>query len=168
MSKQSISFIFILWLVAISQQAFSGDSVSVTTHSLNTKMAMKLALETYQDCSSKGYNVAVAVVNREGRLLSFLRHPLAGIHTIDVSQGKAYTASTFKASTAQLAERQYMREIPGAMTWGGGRPINIGGIFYGAVGVAGAPARAVPGDVDDECAEQGIKAVTEAIEFADE
>ncbi len=59
-----------------------------------------------------------------------------------------------------------MRDIPGAMIWGGGLPINIGGHFYGGVGVAGAPEKEKPGDVDDECAAAGIAAVAEEIELA--
>ena len=46
-------------------------------------------------------------------------------------------------------------------------PINIGGYFYGGVGVAGAPEEKTPGDVDDECAAAGIAAVAEEIEFGD-
>ena len=112
-------------------------------------------------------HVAVAVVGRDGRLLALVPNPLSGPHTIKVSQGKAYTANTFRAPTSQLMGRDFMRDIPGALIWGGGLPINVGGYFYGGVGVAGAPEKEVPGDVDDECAAAGIAAVTEEIEFGE-
>ena len=137
----------------------------VTVRSLTATMATQLALAAYEDCTAKGHHVAVAVVGRDGRLLAMVRSPLSGVHTIKVSEGKAFTAATFKASTTNLMGRDFMRDIPGALIWGGGLPINVGGHFYGGVGVAGAPEKETPGDVDDECAAAGIDAVAEAIEF---
>ena len=122
-------------------------------------------MATYNVCTEKGYNVAVAVVNRDGRLLSFVRNPLAGAHTIDVSQGKAWTAATFKTASQNLMERDFMKGIQGAMTWGGGLPVNVAGSFYGGIGVAGAPAQKTPGDVDHDCAVEGLDKVREEIEF---
>jgi uncharacterized protein GlcG (DUF336 family) len=137
----------------------------VNLRSLTAPMATQLALAAYEDCTAKGHHVAVAVVGRDGRLLALVRSPLSGVHTLKVSEGKAFTAATFKASTMNLMGRDFMRDIPGALIWGGGLPINIGGHFYGGVGVAGAPEEETPGDVDDACAAAGIEAVAEAIEF---
>ena len=107
-----------------------------------------------------------SVVGRDGRLLAMVRSPLSGPHTIKVSEGKAFTAATFRTGTSQLMGRDFMRDIPGALIFGGGLPINIGGHFYGGVGVSGAPENDKPGDVDDECAAAGIAAVAEEIELA--
>lgn len=137
----------------------------VSLRSLTAPMATQLALAAYEDCTAKGHHVAVAVVGRDGRLLALVRSPLSGVHTLEVSEGKAFTAATFRASTMNLMGRDFMRDIPGALIWGGGLPINIGGYFYGGVGVAGAPEEETPGDVDDACAAAGIEAVAEAIEF---
>jgi uncharacterized protein GlcG (DUF336 family) len=163
----SLNSLIFFGLCFIYSSLQAQESVSVSTKSLTGPMAMKLVMKTYNDCTKKGYNVAVAVVNREGRLIAFVRNPLSGIHAIEVSQGKAYTAATFKSSTAKLAGRDFMRDIPGALIWGGGLPINIGGNFYGGIGVAGAPAKEVPGDVDDECAQAGLNAIAEEIEFGE-
>lgn len=141
------------------------DAVQVTTRSLSAPIASQLANAAYADCSARGFQVAVAVVARDGSLLAFVRNPLSGPHTIEVSQRKAWTSATFKAPTTQLMGREFMRDIPGALLIGGGMPINVGGYFYGAVGVSGAPAEKKPGDVDDACAEAGIKAVSEDIEM---
>jgi uncharacterized protein GlcG (DUF336 family) len=35
------------------------------------------------------------------------------------------------------------------------------------VGISGAPAKKISGDVDDECARAGIEAIREAIEFSE-
>ena len=139
--------------------------VQVTTRSLSAPMASQLAQAAYDDCTKRGYQVAVAVVARDGSLLAFVRNPLAGTHTIEVSQRKAWTSASFKAPTTQLMGRDFMRDIPGALLIGGGMPINVGGYFYGAVGVSGAPAEKKPGDVDDFCAEAGIEAIAEEIEM---
>lgn len=141
------------------------DEIQVTTRSLSAPIASQLAKAAYEDCTARGFQVAVAVVARDGSLLSFIRNPLAGPHTIEVSQRKAWTSATFKAPTTQLMGREFMRDIPGALLIGGGMPINVGGYFYGAVGVSGAPAEKKPGDVDDACAQAGINAVSEDIEM---
>lgn len=162
----AFALLLLLLLLLLNTIALaSDDTVHVSIRSLTAPMAMKLAMATYEDCTAKGYSVAVAVVNREGRLIAFVRNPLSGTHAIDVSQGKARTAATFKTSTTQLMGRDFMRDIPGAMIWGGGLPINIGGHFYGGVGVAGAPEKKTPGDVDDECAKAGLEAISEDIEM---
>ncbi|MEJ2213877.1 MAG: heme-binding protein [Gammaproteobacteria bacterium] len=154
-----------LILVFLTQSAMSEEMVSVSTNSLTAPMANKLALAVYDVCTKKGNNVAVAVVNRDGMLLAFVRNPLAGAHTIKVSQGKAWTAASFKTASQNLMDREFMKGIPGAMTWGGGLPVNVAGIFYGGIGVAGAPAVKTPGDVDHQCASEGLDLVREDIEF---
>jgi uncharacterized protein GlcG (DUF336 family) len=63
--------------------------------------------------------------------------------------------------------RDFMRDIPEVLIIGGGLPINIGGYFYGAVGVSGAPARKKTGDVDEECAKAGIDAIAVDLEMAE-
>lgn len=145
----------------------ASDAVHVTTRSLSATMANRLALAAYQACEARGFHVAVAVVARDGRLLAFLRSPLAGSHTIDVSQGKAYTAASFKSATSQLAGREFMRDIPGVLLIGGGLPIQLGGHFYGALGVSGAPAEKHPGDRDEACAAEGLQAIAEEIELGE-
>lgn len=164
MKKYILASISTIFLISTGT-AVSEESVSVSTQSLTGPMANRLAMATYNVCTEKGYNVAVAVVNRDGRLLSFVRNPLAGAHTIDVSQGKAWTAATFKTASQNLMGRDFMKGIPGAMTWGGGLPVNVAGSFYGGIGVAGAPAQKSPGDVDHDCAVEGLDKVREEIEF---
>jgi len=144
------------------------ESATVSTKSLSMTLAHQLALASANTCSKQGYQVAVAVVDRSGNLLSFIRNPLSGHHTIAVSQGKAYTAATFQSRTISMMQNnQNLRGAPGVLLIGGGVPIRIGGHFYGAVGVSGAPAKKISGDVDEACANAGIDAIREAVEFAD-
>jgi uncharacterized protein GlcG (DUF336 family) len=139
----------------------------VTTRILSAALANKIATTALAECSRKGYQVSVAVTDRSGQLLAFARDPLAGPHTITVSQRKAYTAATYQTSTADMVNRQELRFTPRVILLGGGLPIRVGGQFYGAVGVSGAPREKTSGDLDEACARAGINAVQEQLEFAE-
>ncbi len=166
MHKNVSMLVLISWLTSgFNSTLPADDNMHVTTRSLSTPLAAQLARAIYDDCAGRGYQVAVAVVARDGGLLAFLRSPLAGPHTIDVSRSKAYTAATFKTATSQLMAQEFMRDIPGVLLIGGGLPVNVGGHFYGAVGVSGAPAEKQPGDVDEACARTGLEAIAEEIEL---
>lgn len=137
---------------------------------LSAPMAHQAALAAYEDCTSRGFNVAVAVVDRDGSLLSFIRSPLAGAHTIEVAKRKAWTSMSFKAPTTNLMlgeNNEFMKQIPGALLIGGGMPINVGGFIYAAIGVSGAPEEKTPGDIDDACALTGIEAIKIDLEMAE-
>jgi uncharacterized protein GlcG (DUF336 family) len=120
-------------------------------------------------CQEKGYQVAAALVDRSGRLQALLRDPLAGAHTIEVSRRKAYAAASLQTSTLELSDPglQGLNFAEDMLLIGGGVPIRVGGHFYGAIGVSGAPAEKRTGDVDDRCASAGVAVVTETLEFAD-
>ncbi len=135
---------------------------------LNMETANKVAMAAARDCSKKGYQVSVAVTDRYGNLVAFIRSPLSGKHTIGGAQNKAYTAATLQGSTEILGPQ--VKQLKGAnriSLIGGGLAIRAGGIMYGAIGVAGAPGKKTPGDVDDGCARAGIKVVQDELELAD-
>ena len=159
----------ILVLLA-SQLVFAGDKLYTETRSLNPQLATKAVMAATEKCAADGYQVAVAVVDRSGILQAFVRKPLAGSHTVDVSITKAKTAASFKTSTMEMMTNQRLKQLnyaDGVLLIGGGLPIRIGGHFYGGIGVSGAPGEKMSGDIDDACAQAGIDASTEAIEFAD-
>ena len=144
------------------------DKVFVSTRTLSATSAANIAMGGEQACRKKGYQVAVAVVDRYGNLLSFVRHPLSGGHTINVAQDKAYTSASFQGDTLTLATRiAFLKGTPRLSLVGGGVPIRVAGKMYGAVGVSGAPGEKQPGDIDHACATAGIDAVREALEFAE-
>lgn len=138
--------------------------------SLGPALAIEATLAAADKCAKDGYQVAVAVVDRGGNLQAFLRNPLAGAHTIDVSITKAQTAASFKTTTLEMMNNPRLTQLnyaSGVLLIGGGIPIRIGGHFYGGIGVSGAPGEKMSGDVDHACAEAGIAAISEALEFAD-
>jgi len=161
--------IFIIGLFSVSgmQTLFAKDAPYVTARFLTSPTALKIAKVTEETCRKKGYQISVAVVDRYGNLLAFARDPLAGAHTISIAEYKAYTAATFQGATIDLTKRlSFLKGTPKLSLVGGGVPVKLGGYMYGAVGVSGAPAIKIPGDVDHACAKAGIDAVQEEIEFA--
>lgn len=150
-----------------SQPLFAEEPAFVRSRALSMELANKLAITAARHCTKMGYQVAVAVTDRNGRLLAFARNPLSGSHTIDVAILKAASAASFQTPTIDMMKGfEGLKNAPGVLLVGGGVPVKIGGHMYGAVGVSGAPAKKRTGDVDDECARKGINAIREQIEFA--
>ena len=92
----------------------------------------------------------------------------AGAHTPRTAAGKAWTAASFRTPTTELARisepgqpQSGLRHLPRAVLLGGGLPIEAQGSILGAIGVSGAPG----GAADDTCAQAGIDAIREKIEF---
>ena len=140
----------------------SEDQPIVQLRFLSPDLATKIVVAAVEDCTKRGYKVSAAVVGRDGNLAAFLRDPLSGPHTIKVSQAKAYSSASLQAPTSQLSVRPDLSFAPGILLIVGGVPINIGGHFYGAAAVAGAEP-----EIDEQCAQTGIDAVSEILEFAD-
>jgi len=148
-------------------QARAQDAL-VTFKSLSPEVALDLARAALADCRKRGYQAAVAVVDRFGVAQVMLRDRFAGPHTPSTAVGKAWTAVSFRTNTTELAlaskegtSQSGVRGLPGAVILGGGILIEAGGALVGAVGVSGAPG----GDADDACAKAGIEAVRDRLEF---
>jgi uncharacterized protein GlcG (DUF336 family) len=140
----------------------------VTYKSLNPDLALDLARATLADCRTRGYQVAVAVVDRFGVTQVMLRDRFAGPHTPTTAAGKAWTAVTFRTNTSELNAASQpgslqagLRNLPGAVIIGGGVMVESGGSLVGAVGVSGAPG----GDADEACAKAGIEAIRDKLDF---
>jgi len=129
---------------------------------LTPAIANKIVVAAIAECAKRGFKVSASVVGRDGILAAFLRDPLSGPHTVKTSQKKAYSANSLQASTSQVTNRPDLNFAPGILLIVGGVPINVGGNYYGGVAVAGAEP-----EIDEKCAQAGIDAVTEALEFAD-
>jgi len=160
--------IHLVVLILLMNNAVAAEDLYVTTRSLSAASAAQLALATEQACAKKGFKVAVAVVDRQGNLLAFVRNPLSGNHTIKGAQAKAYTSATLLGPTIELTKSaQFLKDAPGILLLGGGVPIQVAGHIYGAVGVAGAPPDKLPGDLDEVCAHEGMAHLVDQLEFAE-
>ena len=148
--------------------AASAQDATFATRQLTPETALSAARAALDSCRKSGYQVAVAVVDRAGITQVLLRDRFAGAHTVEVASNKAWTAASFRTGTTDMgAETQPgkpmsgLRSLPRFMGAGGGLVVQGGGQVYGAIGVSGAPG----GDADDRCAQDGIKAIADAIEF---
>lgn len=167
----NLRFMLLTALLLTSGLAQAESKPYLSTRVISMELANKLAMTAAQTCRKMGYQVAVSVVDRGGNLLAAVRDPLAGAHTIFVSHKKAQTSATFQTDTITMQrqgeEFAGLRFAKDVLIIGGGMPIQVGGHFYGAVGVSGAPGKKETGDVDHQCAKAGIDEVKEAIEFAE-
>ncbi len=157
-----------LTLPVLASPALAQDAL-VTMKTMSPEIALELARATLADCRKRGYQVAVAVVDRSGLTQVLLRDRFAGPHTVPTATGKAWTAVTFKTSTLELAgaskagrRMSGLRGLPGVVAIGGGLVVEAGGALVGGIGVSGAPG----GEADEACASAGLEAVREKLEFA--
>ena len=139
-----------------------------TQRILTPETALKAAQAALKKCRDSGYQATVAVVDRMGVTQVLLRDRFAGPHTTDMATAKAWTAVSFRTSTAELAEatqpgkpQSGIRNRPGVAAVAGGLIIEAGGSLLGAIGVSGAPG----GREDEACAAAGIAAIREDIEL---
>jgi uncharacterized protein GlcG (DUF336 family) len=151
----------------ISTPCLAQDSL-VTYKSLAPAIALELAQSVLANCQQRGFQVAVAVVDRFGVVQVILRDRYAGPHTPATASGKAWTAATFRSSTSNLFAisqpgmmQAGIRNLPGAVIIGGGLLVESGGSLVGAIGVSGAPG----GDADEACAKAGIDAIQSKLDF---
>ncbi len=152
----------------ITCAAAPGQDALVAYRTMSPDVALDLARAALADCRQRGYQVAVAVVDRFGVTQVVLRDRFAGPHTTATATGKAWTAVSFRTNTSDLVASTQpgmpqagIRGLPGAVILGGGVIVEAGGSLVGAIGVSGAPG----GDADDACAKAGISAIQDKIDF---
>jgi uncharacterized protein GlcG (DUF336 family) len=159
-------------LLALALPAFSpaarAEDATYTVRLLAPETALAAAQAALRKCRDSGWQVAVAVVDRAGVAQVMLRDRFAGAHTPRTAAGKAWTAASFRTSTAELARMSQpgqpqsgVRNLPRTVMLGGGLLIEAQGSILGAIGVSGAPG----GEADESCARAGIDAIRDKIEF---
>jgi uncharacterized protein GlcG (DUF336 family) len=155
-------------LVALAAlAAFAAQAQGVRTErNVSLELANQIAAATVAACTTNGYAVAAAVVDRAGQLKALQRADNAGPHTLSSSQAKAYTSASAKNNTLAMMEAAQKNpaaanlvHMPGFLLLGGGVPIKVGNEVIGAVGVGGAPG----GHLDEQCAVAGIDKVKEQL-----
>lgn len=153
----------LLLFLIIPVTTVADSDLTIRTQVLTHGIANKAVMAAVNECSKRGYKVAAALIGRDGNMLAFVRHPLAGPHTIEVSQRKAYSAASLQSPTGKQLqkERPDLNFAPGILLIQGAQPINIAGHFYGGIAVAGADT-----NTDEACANHGLAVISEALEFA--
>lgn len=137
--------------------------VAVSTPGITAEAASAACAAAVAFAAAKGWKINVAVVDRGGNLMAFLRMPGAFIHSIDIAIDKAYTSASFgfptKAWMGAIGHDEGMKfgfsAQPRLIVFGGGLPIpGEGGEWIGGIGVSGASE-----SEDEECARAGLAAI---------
>jgi len=138
---------------------------AVTQRILSLGTAKIIAETALAACQSKGFHTAVAVVDRAGQLLVFLRDEQATVETIEMARRKAYTARIFRITTLEFRERtkgdqeaSAQRNVTDMLALGGGVPIQAGKETIGGVASSGSGQ-----ETDDACAKAGIAKVADLL-----
>jgi uncharacterized protein GlcG (DUF336 family) len=162
--RNSLSVVLALCLTP----AVAGDDTLVVYKSLSPEIALEAAQVALKKCRDNGFQVAVVVVDRFGLPQVLLRDRYAGLPAADIATAKAYTALSFRRSTAELAKMVRdgqmdvgLARMPRIAMLAGGLVVETGGTLLGGIGVSGAPG----GDKDEECAKAGLDAVRDRIDF---
>lgn len=137
--------------------------VQTATPGITWDAACGAAQAAVRHAQENGWRINVAVVDRGGNLMSFLRMPGAFLHSIDIAIDKAYTAASFGFPTkdwmAAVGHDDGMKfgfsAQPRLIVFGGGLPLRVGdGEWIGGIGVSGASEAQ-----DEECARAGMQAI---------
>jgi uncharacterized protein GlcG (DUF336 family) len=136
----------------------------VDEKTLSADAALEIATGALQSCRKEGQKTSVTVVDAAGRIKASVRDEGAAPHTLEHSFRKAYTAVTYRMTSADYGKRAAESKgaaigpqlLPGITTAAGGVPVKLGNATIGAVGVSGTPASAGGGGGDAKCAEAGI------------
>ena len=138
----------------------------LTHRDLSYAMAKTIAETAIDSCAAKGYAVSAVVVDRAGEVIVAMRADNAGPHTMENARRKAYTARSFRTSTAAYAKRfadndpvvHQQVTLPNVIAIPGGLPVKLGDDVIAGVGVSGSPG------VDEDCVNAGLDKVKDQLQ----
>jgi uncharacterized protein GlcG (DUF336 family) len=155
--------VVMLLAAAFAAPASSAAQAVVNEPSISADAALEAAAGALAQCRKEGQKVSVTVVDSAGRTKAMVRDDGVAPHSAEHSMRKAYTALTYKTTSAEYGKRATERPgaigpllLPNITTAAGGVPIRSGNTVIGAVGVSGTPSSAGGGEGDAKCAEAGI------------
>jgi uncharacterized protein GlcG (DUF336 family) len=140
----------------------AAKTTTQTSKGVTLDTGLRIIASARQKAESIGVAMNIAVVDDGNNLVAFQRMDGAWLGSMDIAQGKAYTARAFNMSTKDLAPLC----VPGQPLYGihvsnqgrliifaGGIPLERGGEVVGAIGVSGGSV-----EQDQEVAEAGVEA----------
>ena len=151
--KILITILLFIVIMANAQEKITTEPI------LTGEYARKIVQRAFEQAEKDKLFVTITVVDKSGQTLAVLRHHNAGVHTIRASYKKAYTASSQKRETAEIAKGLKNGTIPedlrfldeNILAMDGGIPIYVNGKVVGGIGVGGAH-----GDEDVRIAKAGL------------
>jgi uncharacterized protein GlcG (DUF336 family) len=155
-----------LALVALAAAvAWPAGAQLIQRKDLSYAAAKAVAENALDACKARGYAVSVVVVDRAGLTVVSLRADGASPHTMENARRKAYTAMTFKMTTAEFIKRMATEPVrreqttlPNVIAIDGGVPIKAGTEVIGGIGMSGSPG------VDSECVMAGMDKVKDLLQ----
>ena len=133
----------------------------LTQKNVSMEQAVQIVQAATEFCKESDPRISIAVLDRDGLIRLLVRTNGAQPHNLDLARRKAYTAKTFKMTSADWTKRtapgtdlEAQRQLEDTIALGGGVPIMIGTDAIGAVGVSGNSQTG-----DEACAKAGIAAI---------
>ncbi len=169
MSIRPVSLFALAVIGALTAPAIRAQgSGTYAVRLMTPELAQRAVTAALEDCRKRGYQVAVAVVDRAGVAQALIRDRHAGPHTVQTAIDKGYTAISFRTDTLEFARLTQpgsaasgIRQLPRVVAVGGGVQISAAGQLVGAIGVSGAPT----GEADEQCAKAGMAAIRDDLEL---
>ncbi|AJZ59807.1 hypothetical protein OI25_2997 [Paraburkholderia fungorum] len=140
-----------------------GNNIYVTQHVIDWAAASEAACAAVKAAIELGIRINVAVVDRSGLLIAFLRMEGAPLHSSEIAIDKAYTAASFGLPTKEWTEALKMHSEgvqrgvilrSRFIAFGGGCPIFVSDDLIGGIGVSGGNETQ-----DEQCAKAGIDVI---------
>jgi uncharacterized protein GlcG (DUF336 family) len=162
--RRKLFVIAIAALMLVAGPALGRAQGLLTQKALSEQAAITVAQGALDKCHADGYHVSVVVLDASGLIKVQIRGDGTGPHTFEHGRRKAYTALTFKRTSAETAKAWASSPTPvpvieGTVGAAGGVPIKAGNEIIGAIGVSGAPG----GDKDEACANAGIAKIEDVL-----
>ena len=160
-----LSFRLLLIGAALGAAILPSHAQLITHRDLSYAIAKTIAETAIESCKASGYSVSAVVVDRAGEVIVALRGDNASPHTMENARRKAYTARSFRTSTAAYAKRfadndpvvRQQVTLPNVIAIPGGLPIKVGDDVVGGAGVSGSPG------VDEPCVQAGLDKVADQL-----
>jgi uncharacterized protein GlcG (DUF336 family) len=145
-----VAFIMLACIAAVPAHA-----QFIERKELSYAAAKAVAENALEACKARGYAVSAVVVDRGGLTVVSLRADGASPHTTENARRKAYTAMTFKMTTAEFIKRMATEPVrreqttlPNVIAFDGGVPIRAGNEVVAGISLSG---------VDSECVMAGME-----------
>lgn len=161
-----MSLIHRLGFAAVACTLAVPASAQLLTHKdVSYDVARTIAEGAIAACKAKGYATSAVVVDRDGETVVAMRGDGVGPHTMENARRKAYTANSFKQTTAEYAKKlndgnpviRQQVTLPSVIAIPGGVPIKVGDDVIGGIGASGSPG------FDDDCVNAGLEKVKDQL-----
>ncbi len=146
-----------------------GDDTFVDFRAPKPAVTLTIAQAALEHCREAGFQIGAIVASKFSVAQVFLRDQYTGVHVLETTHRKAWTASTFRTPTGELSKHTVvgtegagLRNLSKAMMVGGGLAVFYGeGSLVAGISISVAPG----GNQGENCAAAGIAVIEHHIVF---